>query len=79
MSFFPQKSVWAECWKEFKFAIDIRAGDTKPVEKDEDSSDGSSSSGSSDTKSQGIIDLVFPPSEQDNLKELGCRTKHLML
>ena len=60
LSFFSQKSVWAECWKEFKFAIDIRAGDTKPVEKEEDSSDGSSSSSSSDTKSQGIIDLTFP-------------------
>ena len=47
-----QKSVWAECWKEFKFAIDIRAGDTKPVEKEEDSNDGSSSSSSSDSKSE---------------------------
>ena len=66
LSFFSQKSVWAECWKEFKFAIDIRAGDTKPAEKDEDSSDGSNSNGSSDTKSQGIIDLVFPLSKQVN-------------
>merc|ERR1719264_2200480 len=48
----PTKSVWAECWKEFKFAIDIRAGDTKPVEKEEESSDGSSSSSSSDSKSE---------------------------
>jgi len=48
----PTKSVWAECWKEFKFAIDIRAGDTKPVEKEEDSNDGSSSSSSSDSKSE---------------------------
>lgn len=48
----PTKSVWAECLKEFKFAIDIRAGDTKPVEKEEDSSDGSSSSSSSDSKSE---------------------------
>ena len=47
-----QKSVWAECWKEFKFAIDIRAGDTKPVEKEDDSNDGSSSSSSSDSKSE---------------------------
>lgn len=46
-----QKSLWTECWKEFKFAIDIRAGDTKPVEKEEGSGDGSSSS-SSDTKSE---------------------------
>ena len=38
--------------KEFKFAIDIRAGDTKPVEKEESSSDGSSTGGSSDSKSE---------------------------
>ena len=55
LTIFPkilQKSVWAECWKEFKFAIDIRAGDTKPVEKEDDSNDGSSSSSSSDSKSE---------------------------
>lgn len=43
------------CWKEFKFAIDIRAGDTKPVEKEEESSDGSSSSASSTADHYGVI------------------------
>jgi len=45
----PTKSIWSECLKEFKFAIDIRSGDTKPVEKEEDSSHDSSST--SDSKS----------------------------
>lgn len=27
------ESVWAEMWEEFKFAVDFRAGDTKPIKK----------------------------------------------
>ena len=49
LSFILQQSVWAECWKEFKFAVDIRAGDTKPVPSESSSG---SSSGSSDSHSE---------------------------
>merc|ERR1719410_2684181 len=55
-------SIWAECWKEFKFAVDIRQGDTKPVEKEEET-DSSSSSGS-DSKSEdhyGVITEAESP------------------
>ena len=52
-------SIWAECWKEFKFAVDIRAGDTKPVEKEEES-DSSSSSGSDD-KSENHYGVISEP------------------
>lgn len=67
----PTKSVWAECWKEFKFAIDIRAGDTKPVEKEEDSADGSSSSSSSDSKSEDHYGVIH----EDNSKATTHRHK----
>ena len=26
-----QESVWAEMWEELKFAVNFRAGDTKPI------------------------------------------------
>ena len=48
---FLQQNVWASCWKEFKFAVDLRAGDTKPVEQEEDSN--GSGSNSDDAKSEG--------------------------
>ena len=38
--------------REFKFAVDIREGDTKPVEKEEESSNASGSDDSSDSKSE---------------------------
>ncbi len=45
-----QASIWTECWKEFKFAVDLRAGDTKPVEKEDDESgSGSGKSGGGDS------------------------------
>ena len=59
---FQGPSIWAECWKEFKFAVDIRQGDTKPVEKEEET-DSSSSSGS-DSKSEdhyGVITEAESP------------------
>ena len=28
-----QESVWAEMWEEFKFAVNFRAGDTKPIKR----------------------------------------------
>ena len=57
--FFQGPSIWAECWKEFKFAVDIRAGDTKPVEKEEESD--SSSSSSSDSKSDDHYGVITEP------------------
>ena len=56
---FQGPSIWAECWKEFKFAVDIRAGDTKPVEKEEESD--SSSSSSSDSKSDDHYGVITEP------------------
>ena len=35
---FPKQSLMAEMWKEIKFSLDLRAGDTKPVVKDSTSS-----------------------------------------
>ena len=56
---FQGPSIWAECWKEFKFAVDIRQGDTKPVEKEEESD--SSSSSSSDSKSDDHYGVITEP------------------
>lgn len=54
----PTASMWSECWKEFKFAIDFRAGDTKPVEKEESSEDDSSSTTGSDGKSEDHYGII---------------------
>ena len=48
------ESAWAEFWKELKFAIDIRAGDTKPANPD------AKSRASSSKGSKSIIDDDHP-------------------
>lgn len=35
--------MWQEMWKEFKFALDLRAGDSKPVPKEGSDKSGSKS------------------------------------
>ena len=42
-----------EMWKEFKFALDLRAGDSKPIPKEDSGSSSSSSSSSSDKTGAG--------------------------
>jgi len=71
------QNVWASCWKEFKFAVDLRAGDTKPVEQEEDSN--GSGSNSDDAKSEGhygVIDEDHKPTIKTHKSDSGYAVFH---
>ena len=59
----PMQSIWVECFKEIRMALDIRIGSTRPVQKEE-SSNSSSSSSSESSSSEDIYGLSNLPHDE---------------